>query len=675
MPIRNHLFFASVIALFVAIGACSEPDHTAPPSGDETDTGTDVGTDTGTDTDAEPPLCDDGTQSGDQTDVDCGGPDCDPCDVGQSCDVDADCQTDDCDDGVCVDSTVVPDAPTDLRAVRSDEAARLQWTAPDDTETPDLIGYRVTVYGEDGDAPDGVTGDESREIDGESTTLTFDGLTNDETYAFRVEAENEAGLGDASELSENVVPRPPFVSTWHTEHNGDSGDDQIELPLESDGAYDFIIDWGDGETSHITDDETDVTHTYDASGTYTLAIDGKIEGFRFGLDGDGDKLEEIEQWGVLQFGDNGGYLAGASNLEITAEDVPDLRGTTDMTEAFRACWDLETLPGITDWDTSQVTRTRRMFHGASNFDQDLTGLDTSAVTDMRQMFADTMDFNGDLSDWDTSQVTDMSDMFWAARSFDGDVTDWDTSQVTDMSDMFNDTWNFDGDISGWDTSQVTDMSGMFRQSTDFDGYISDWDTSQVTDMSAMFEGASSFNQDLSDWDTSQVTDMSNMFASFGTSAFDGDISDWDTSRVTDMSAMFSSAGEFDGDITGWDTSEVTNMRWMFSAAESFDQDLSNWDTSRVTDMSNMFAWATAFDRDIGDWDVTSVTEMNEMFAENELSTDNYDRLLSGWAEQDVESGVDFDAGSSTYSQAAEDDRQSLIDDHDWTITDGNLVTD
>jgi hypothetical protein len=47
------------------------------------------------------PACDDGEQNGDETDVDCGGPDCDPCADGAGCNVNADCQSGDCDAGSC----------------------------------------------------------------------------------------------------------------------------------------------------------------------------------------------------------------------------------------------------------------------------------------------------------------------------------------------------------------------------------------------------------------------------------------------------------------------------------------------------------------------------------------------------------------------------------------------
>jgi len=47
------------------------------------------------------PTCEDGLLNGDETDVDCGGPECDACADGLSCVVNSDCASDHCADGVC----------------------------------------------------------------------------------------------------------------------------------------------------------------------------------------------------------------------------------------------------------------------------------------------------------------------------------------------------------------------------------------------------------------------------------------------------------------------------------------------------------------------------------------------------------------------------------------------
>ena len=63
-----------------------------------------------------------------------------------------------------------------------------------------------------------------------------------------------------------------------------------------------------------------------------------------------------------------------------------------------------------------------------------------------------------------------------------------------------------------------------------------------------------------------------------------------------------------------------------------------------------------------------------MFQGGGLSTANYDALLVGWEGQAHNNGVNFHAGSSTYTllSAADTARTNLITDL-WSITDGGGI--
>jgi uncharacterized repeat protein (TIGR02543 family) len=180
-----------------------------------------------------------------------------------------------------------------------------------------------------------------------------------------------------------------FITLWDTSETsfGSSDSNQIHLPLESTGTYDFTVYWGDGTHDHIISwNAPQVTHTYAAAGEYRVIISGTIRGFRFGDSGDSEKLLEISRWGGLNFGNNGGAFYGANNLSITATDRPDLTGITDFSSMFRDCWSITTIPSMDLWDVSHVTGMSEMFSFTKAFNQDIGDWDVSKVTDMKYMF-------------------------------------------------------------------------------------------------------------------------------------------------------------------------------------------------------------------------------------------------------------------------------------------------
>ena len=279
-----------------------------------------------------------------------------------------------------------------------------------------------------------------------------------------------------------------FRSVWNTTNTSfnSSASNQIRLPLTTNGEYNFIVEWGDGTSNTITVwSAHERTHTYPAEGIYEISISGTIKGICFAQN-DGLKILEISEWGDLNLGNTPLYFYGCENLIITAADILDLTGTTTLWGMFVLCSSINTVPGINDWDVSNVTNMDEMFFGATAFNQDIGNWDVSNVTNMRSMFYDATAFNQDIGNWDVSNVTDMDRMFYRTTAFNQDIGNWDVSNVTNMRGMFYDATAFNQDIGSWDVSNVTNMESMFYDATAFNQDIGNWDVSNVTDMSGMF---------------------------------------------------------------------------------------------------------------------------------------------------------------------------------------------
>jgi surface protein len=148
--------------------------------------------------------------------------------------------------------------------------------------------------------------------------------------------------------------------------------------------------------------------------------------------------------------------------------------------------------------------------------QDLPNL--TSVTDMSYMFYQATNLTGNFSGWDTTNVTNMSYTFYGATQFNRQIGSWNTSNVTNMSSMFYNASNFNQPIGNWNTSKVTNMSYMFFGAPNFNQPIGSWDTSKVTNMTYMFYQAAVFNWNLSRWCVAAVTSYSN-FSSALTTAY------------------------------------------------------------------------------------------------------------------------------------------------------------
>ena len=101
----------------------------------------------------------------------------------------------------------------------------------------------------------------------------------------------------------------------------------------------------------------------------------------------------------------------------------------------------------------------------------------------------------------------------------------------------------------------------------------------------------------------------------------------------------------------------------------------NWDMSSVTGMNFMLAGCTSLDPDLSNWDVSSIENAEGFMSGAGLSTMNYDRILSGWSSQSVQSGVNISFGDTRYSQESGEVFRDLLTSAStgWNISDGGMI--
>ncbi|MDE2795964.1 MAG: fibronectin type III domain-containing protein [Gemmatimonadota bacterium] len=132
----------------------------------------------------------------------------------------------------------VPDAPTNLTATADGSTAiDLSWTAPSDTGTSAITGYRVD-YSLNGNAPWSEVGS----TNGQTRTFKDTGLNPNTSRHYRVSAQNDAGFGDPSNIArattedddEKEEPRAP--RNLRAEADGDSAIDLTWRAPSDDGG-------------------------------------------------------------------------------------------------------------------------------------------------------------------------------------------------------------------------------------------------------------------------------------------------------------------------------------------------------------------------------------------------------------------------------------------------------
>jgi len=256
-----------------------------------------------------------------------------------------------------------------------------------------------------------------------------------------------------------------FTSTWKTDNTstGSSNSNQVKLPLESGGTYNFTVYWGDGSKNTITAyNQAEVTHTYQSVGSYTILIEGILKGFRFNNSGDKLKILNISKWADLELKSQGSFL-GCNNLTFTATDLLYQNGTSAY-ELFRDCYNLNNTINLTFSNT--CTNLGRLFFGCYRLNKSVSNINFENAVNLTGLFLGCSIFNQDITII-APNCNDFSYMFQSCTAFNKSVSSINTAKSTTLANMFYDCTNFNQDISNFKVGLVTTMSNMLYNCSSF----------------------------------------------------------------------------------------------------------------------------------------------------------------------------------------------------------------
>ena len=174
------------------------------------------------------------------------------------------------------------------------------------------------------------------------------------------------------------------------------------------------------------------------------------------------RLDSVTQWGNNRWTSLRDAFMNCTRMDVTATDVPDLRGVKNLHSMFMNCTSLVYNPTINTWRIDSIIFLLNVFRGAKAFNQPLDNWNTENVTRMDGLFYGAESFNQPIGGWNVEKVSRMDNMFHNAEAFDQDLSGWTLKNVTDAIDMFSaplnkgmSCKNYSKTLQGWANNPLT----------------------------------------------------------------------------------------------------------------------------------------------------------------------------------------------------------------------------
>lgn len=288
-----------------------------------------------------------------------------------------------------------------------------------------------------------------------------------------------------------------FITRWNLSFAGSS---LTQISFEAGASGVVSYDWESYPNATLTGAGTFTGGTFVLTGLpINSIIRLKINPLNFQsikvnysfTNNDGNRLVDIEQWGITNWTTMKEAYKNCANLQISATDIPNLSNVTTTSSMFESCSILNSPLNINNWNVSNVK-------------------------DFRLMFSNTL-FNQPIGDWDVSNATTFEFMF-QDTPFNQPIGNWNVAKATNMRAMFIRNASFNQPIGIWNVTSVGSMRNMFLEASAFNQPLGSWDISNTNQFNGMFFGATSFNQSLASW-ASKFNPSSSFYEFTGSAGF------------------------------------------------------------------------------------------------------------------------------------------------------------
>lgn len=461
-----------------------------------------------------------------------------------------------------------------------------------------------------------------------------------------------------------------FIMSYDTSVTGTTGANTFRVTLRAGQTYDFTYSTEDGESGTITSSSNfDITHAVDGVHTITISTtdDGAgFPGFYYNNTNDDLKITDISQWGNAQWSASMiGAFAGCSNMDITAEDAPDLSSVTNMTSSFLNCTSMTADPV---WDFSNVQLMVGTFSN-TGISGAVGSKDFSAATTLSPFTL--CDSITSLGTWTTTTaLTSLSGAYNGMNGITTSNTISVTSAVTNFNNMFLNAGHTTSGMTvvALDTSAATSMDSMFEGS-----YANNIPTLDYTNVLTLYQFA---------YQTKKLTTMPNISAPVCT----------DANSFLYLSSVIATCGDLNlplvttcanlcrdrGTLTSMGTLTIgtacTNLSRAFASTGITTPVVIAGDSSGVTDWTQFCYLANGLDGTaVPAYDMSGMTIGGNCFTGVDFTTTSYSNLLIDIEANNTDLDCNFHGGDSQYNAAGETARDALTGrTPGWTITDGGL---